>query len=69
MHINTSPPPRQDITRSAKTAVTAVEEQTGAEGCVLEGWNDEAEEAQFGREEDCEGEIEYGKGYYGVYSG
>jgi hypothetical protein len=69
MHINTSPATRQDITGSAKITVAAIEEQARAQGCVLEGRNDEAEKAQLWREEDCKGAIEYGKGHYGVYSG
>jgi hypothetical protein len=68
MHINTSPPPRPDITRRAKTAIASVEEQTGAEGRMSEGRHDEAQETQLGRAQDCKGAIEHRKSYHGVYS-
>jgi hypothetical protein len=69
MHINTSPPPRPDIARRAKTAIATVEEQAGAQGRVSESRHNEAQETQFGRAQDCEGAIEHRKGHHGVYSG
>jgi hypothetical protein len=69
MHINTSPPPRPDITRRAKTALAPIEEQARAEGRMSEGRHNEAQETQFGRAQDCEGTIEHREGYHGVYSG
>jgi hypothetical protein len=67
MHINTSPSPRPDIARRAKTAVAPIEEQARAEGRMSEGRHNEAQETQFGRAQDCEGTIEHREGYHGVY--
>lgn len=42
----------------AETAITRIGEQTGNEGRVSKGGNDEAKETQLGREKDCKGAIE-----------
>jgi hypothetical protein len=69
MHIDPSAPERKITARTAEAAIARAGEQTGDEGRVFEGGHDEAQEAQFGREEDCEGAVEQREGRHGVYPG
>jgi hypothetical protein len=48
----------QKGTEGTEEGVAAVGAQTGNEGCLSESGHHETEEAQFGREEDCQSEVE-----------
>lgn len=52
---------------SPEASIATVGRPTGIEGRVPEGRYDEAEEAQLGREEDREGQVEQWKGHYGIH--
>jgi hypothetical protein len=69
MHIDPSAPERKITARTAEAAVARAGEQARDEGRVFEGGHDQAQEAQFGREEDCEGAVEQREGRYGIHSG
>jgi hypothetical protein len=54
---------------SPKAPIAAIGRPPGAEGRLPESRHHQAQEAQLGGEEDCEGPVEQWKGHHGVYSG
>ena len=68
MHIDPSSATRKDTAESAKAAIATACQQARAEGRLLEGRHNEAQEAQLWREEDCQGTTEYRKGHHSVHS-
>ena len=68
VHIDSGAATRQDTAEGAKAAIAAAGEQTGAEGRVPEGRHHQAQEAQLGRAQDCQGASEYRQGHHRLHS-